>query len=93
LFFGQSVPVEGYSFIRPSGTNIIVGNASVDEEIIKHLLMFNLFAANECSPAIAAVISGRLSPQEAIDALYQSMHGEANDGMQNLRDRIGGSLN
>lgn len=50
-------------------TSIILGTADLDSEILRHLLFANWAAMDAHFPAITAVLSGAVSPKEALGRL------------------------
>jgi hypothetical protein len=83
-------------------TSIMIGKASVDDEIIEHVIFTNLFLAGQFFPVVADVMSGQKTPQKAFEELCR--HGESCDEKEdrtrlpehfrrNLWDIAGESLN
>ena len=58
-------------------TGIMLGTAHLDSEILRHLLFANWAAMDTHFPAITAVLSGAMSPKEAIARLGDD--GESGD--------------
>mgnify|MGYP006300387743 FL=1 len=60
-------------------TGIRIGRADLDSEVFKHLLFLNWAAIDFSFPAIAAVLSGAMTPQEAIAMLEKDKQTEHDD--------------
>lgn len=83
-------------------TKIMIGKASVDDEIIEHVIFTNLFLVGQFFPVVIDVTVGQKTPRQAFEELCR--HGEFCDEKEertrlpeyfrkNIGDIIGGSLN